>query len=79
MVCRCLLDTVLPELKLWEYYSVDVDVIVKEFRSSVYKLNGGGHDRPTDKQLSIIQDSQYRRLGSTVDATLTMELYNIHW
>ena len=36
MVCRCLLDTVLPELKLWEYYSVDVDVIVQQ--TSNYQL-----------------------------------------
>ena len=79
MVRHCLLDTVLPRLKLWEYFSVDVDAIVKEFRTSVYKINGGGHDRPDGKHLAIIQDRQYRRLGSTVDATLTMELYNIHW
>ena len=69
----------LPKAKLWEYFSVDVEAIVKEFRTSVYRLNGGEHPRPKGKQLSIIQDSLYRRLGSTVDASLTMELFNIHW
>lgn len=69
----------LPAAKLWEYYCVDVEVIVEEFRSSVYKLNGGGHPRPPGKHLAIKQDGQYRRLGSTVDGSLTMELYNIHW
>lgn len=75
----CLLNDVLPKAKLWEFFSVDVDVIVEEFRTSVYRLNGGEHPRPEGKQLKIIQDTQYRRLGSKVDANLTLELFNIHW
>lgn len=58
---------------------MDVEAIVGKFRSSVYKLNGGDHPRPEGLQLEIIQDKEYRRLGSTVDANLTMELFNVHW
>lgn len=68
----------LPSAKLWEYYCVDVEVIVSGFRQSVYKLNGGEHHRPEGKQLTIYQDPQYRRLGSTVNANLTMELFNVY-
>lgn len=69
--------TVLPRAKLWEYFCVDVEVIVKEFKTTVCHLNGGEHARPEGKALVIIQDPQYRRLGSTVDASLTLELFNI--
>lgn len=78
MICSRLTDSVLPRAKLWEYFSVDVEVIVKDFKNSVYHLNGGEHARPEGKFLSIVQDPQYRRLGSTVDATLTLELFNIY-
>jgi glycogen debranching enzyme len=77
LICDRLLDTVLPQAKLWEYFSVDVEAIVKEFRSSVYRLNGGEHPCPEGKHLTICQDSQYRRLGSTVNKTLTIELFNV--
>ena len=67
----------LPRARLCEYFSVDVEVIVKEFRNSVYRLNGGEHPRPEGKFLRICQDPQYRRLGSSVDKNLTLELFNI--
>ena len=73
-----LLDTVLPQAKLWEYFCVDVDAIVEEFRNTVYRMNGGEHPKPEGKSLRIIQDPQYRRLGSSVDADLTLELFNVH-
>ena len=77
MICSRLKDAVLPRAKLWEYFSVDVEAIVKEFKTTVCHLNGGEHARPEGKFLSIVQDPQYRRLGSTVDASLTLELFNI--
>ena len=58
---------------------MDVDVIVKEFRSAVYRLNGGNHPRPYGKRLHVIQDPKYRRLGSYVDINETLDLFNIDW
>ncbi len=78
-VCSCLLETVLPGARLWEYSSVDVEAIVEEFRTAVYRLNGGSHPRPRGKRLQIVQDPQWRRLGSTVDMELALELFNIDW
>ena len=74
-----LLDTVLPQAQLWEYFSVDVEKHVKEFRTAVYHLNGGSHPRPQGKRLTIIQDKEYRRLQSTVDKMLVLELFNVDW
>ena len=74
-----LLDTVLPKMRLWEYFSVDIEAIVGEFRSTVYRLNGGQHPRPEGRWLEVTQDKEYRRLGSGVDINLTLELFNIEW
>ncbi len=78
-VCSQLLDQVLPQARLWEYSSVDVEATVEEFRTAVYRLNGGSHPRPEGKRLEIIQDKLYRRLGSTVNLDLCLELFNIDW
>ena len=78
-ICLRLLDTVLPGARLWEYFSVDVEAVVEEFRTAVYRLNGGSHPRPEGKRLQIIQDKLYRRLSSTVDMDLALELFNIDW
>ena len=74
-----LLNNVLPKERLWEYFCVDVEAIVSEFRSTVYRLNGGQHPRPEGKWLEMKQDEQYRRLGAGVDIDLTLELFNIEW
>jgi glycogen debranching enzyme len=73
-----LLDSVLPKARLWEYFSLDKQAIVDKFRHSVYKKQTV-QESPTavEGDLTIIQDSQYRRLGSYVDANLTMQLFNI--
>lgn len=78
-ICSRLLDTVLPQARLWEYSSVDVELLVEEFRAAVYRLNGGSHPRPQGKRLHIVQDQLYRRLGSTFDLDLALELFNIDW
>ena len=78
-ICSRLLDNVLPRARLWEYFCVDVDAIAKEFRTTVYRLNGGNHPRPHGKRLSVIQDTKYRRLGSGVDINETLDLFNIDW
>ena len=74
-----LLDTVLPRARLWEYFCVDIEAIVGEFRSTVYRMNGGQHPKPDGLWLEVTQDKQYRRLGSGVDINLTLELFNIEW
>lgn len=74
-----LLDTVLPQARLWEYFSVNVEKLVNSFRAAVYHLNGGSHPRPHGRLLYIIQDPKYKRLGSTVDMNLALELFNVDW
>ena len=78
-ICKVLMETVLPRAQLWEFFCVDVEAIVDNFRTTVYHLNGGNHPRPHGKWLQVVQDTQYRRLGSGVDSDSTLELFNIDW
>ena len=78
-ICWQLLNNVLPREKLWEYFCVDVEAVVSEFRSTVYRLNGGQHPRPEGRWLDVTPDKQYRRLGGGVNIDLTLELFNIEW
>ena len=78
-ICFQLLNHVLPRERLWEYFCVDVEAVVSEFRSTVYRLNGGQHPRPEGRWLEVTQDKQYRRLGAGVDIDMTLELFNIEW
>ena len=78
-ICGRLIDTVLPRCRLQEYFCVDVEAIVSEFRATVYRLNGGNHPKPEGKYLKVIQDKEFRRLGSGVDKDFTLELFNIDW
>jgi glycogen debranching enzyme len=78
-ICFQLLNHVLPRERLWEYLCVDVEAVVSEFRSTVYRLNGGQHPRPEGRWLEVTRDKQYRRLGVGVDIDLTLELFNIEW
>ena len=74
-----LLDTILPEAQLWQYFAVDVDKVVSDFRAEVSHLNGRSHPRPHGKRLFIIQDPLYRRLGCTVDMEEALEVFNVDW
>ena len=78
-ICFQLLHHILPRERLWEFFCVDVEAVVSEFRSTVYRLNGGQHPRPVGRWLEVTQDKQYRRLGAGVDINTTLELFNIEW
>ncbi|KAL5487406.1 hypothetical protein EMCRGX_G020000 [Ephydatia muelleri] len=71
-------DHVFPRLRLWEFFTVDIELITGNFRTQVYHLNGG--TRPhREGRLKVIQDPQYRRLRSSVDPNQVLELYNVEW
>jgi glycogen debranching enzyme len=54
----------LPQLKLHEFFMVDVDKIVKEFAESSCLASG------KDEQLVIIQDPQRKRFGGSIDMSV---------
>ena len=78
IIASRLMDTVLPGAKLWEYFCVDVDAIVDEFRQNLYKVKSLGKQRQsTNKELNIIQDPEFRRNGSSIDGDVAMDIFNV--
>ena len=79
IIASRLMDTVLPGAKLWEYFCVDVDAIVDEFRQNLYKTKSASKPAgiPSNKSLEIIQDPEYHHLGSSIDGDVAMEIFNV--
>ncbi|KAK9890598.1 hypothetical protein WA026_011963 [Henosepilachna vigintioctopunctata] len=70
-----LLEGVLKELKLHELFICDVNKCVSQF------LDIARQNRPLDEvnidaELTIIQDCEYKRLGSSIDMDLALKIYN---
>ncbi|XP_035272297.1 glycogen debranching enzyme-like isoform X2 [Anguilla anguilla] len=70
---------VFPKIKLWEFFQVNVEKIVAEFK----KLLETGSKAATSKKegkehLKIIPDPEYKRFGSTVDMTTALQTFIPH-
>ena len=73
-----LMDTVLPDAKLWEYFCVDVNTTVSQFRKYLKaKSSRKTVDMCNNKSLDIIQDPEYRRNCSSIDFDVAMEKFNL--
>ena len=75
VIASCLMNDVLPAAKLWEYFCVDIDTIVSEFRQKVNSSSNSAGG-PSNK-LDIIQDPEYCRYGSSINIDMAMQLFNI--
>lgn len=68
----------LPFVKIYELYIVDINEIIMQF------LKLARNEMPQDvndtkvEDISIIQDSDFRRLKSTINMQLALEKYNIY-
>nr|XP_002130821.1 glycogen debranching enzyme-like [Ciona intestinalis] len=69
-----LLKNVLPGLKLWEFYQVDVPKQVEHFTQAVksFKQNG---NVTKDVKIKIIQDPNFNRLQCSVDIQAAVEQF----
>lgn len=70
---------VIPKLKIPEMYTANVTKLVAEFsdlsRNNIKPNESSQHDA---EDLVLIQDPQYRRLGTGVDMKVALKLYNIY-
>ncbi|CAB3994720.1 Glycogen debranching enzyme, partial [Paramuricea clavata] len=78
---RILSEQILPALNLWEFYGVDVNKVVDDFKAAlVQKINSLKNsqspvsDASVSPEVMIVQDPEYRRLGSTIDIKKA-----VHW
>nr|XP_057917611.1 glycogen debranching enzyme isoform X2 [Doryrhamphus excisus] len=69
-------NDVYPQIKLWEFYQVNVDSAVGRFRTLLQNGVEADHLKTGGKKgLKIIQDIAYRRYGNTVDMDSALETF----
>ncbi|XP_019631265.1 PREDICTED: glycogen debranching enzyme-like isoform X1 [Branchiostoma belcheri] len=75
---RILLEQVLPELKLWEFYCADVEDLVQQFKEACEEVGNALPEAGSKKyQLTVVQDPAYRRLMSSVDLGRALTIFNV--
>jgi glycogen debranching enzyme len=68
-----LAQEVLPKLKLHEFFQVDVEKVLKDFKEHcLVKKNSSENDA---RDLCIQQDKWYRRFGSTIDLDIAVNMF----
>ena len=75
-------EQILPGLNLWEFFGVDVNKVVKDFKDALVKktnaLKGSHAPFPTEgcsPEIKILQDPDYKRLGNTIDIKNAINWY----
>ncbi|KAM6953512.1 glycogen debranching enzyme-like [Aplochiton taeniatus] len=72
-------EEVYPKVKLWEFFQVNVDKAVEQFKKLLQSGSGPAmSDSEGRKQLKVVQDPQYRRFGNTVDMNSALETFQPH-
>lgn len=72
---------VLAKLRIEEFYLLDTEKIIKEFAQNL-RIPSGNDSKHSDshddmlKKLNILQDPQFRRLGSTIDLNSAVEIFS---
>lgn len=71
---KVLADKVIPELKLWEFFQVDVKKIIAEFFSEAAKCSKKVETNIRESVV-IIQDRDFRRFGSTISMKSALQQF----
>ncbi|KAK6484196.1 glycogen debranching enzyme-like isoform X1 [Huso huso] len=72
---RIIWEDVYPRIKLWQFFQVNVEETVEQFRNLLVKGNRNSIVSDPKKPLKIIQDPMYRRFGSTIDMNIALETF----
>ncbi|ODN03632.1 Glycogen debranching enzyme, partial [Orchesella cincta] len=76
LIARQILHEIVPQFKLEEMFMVDVEETLKEFKKKLQSLNPRTNSQDGDEsKLTIVQDTLYRRLKSTVDLDVASSVY----
>ncbi|XP_028588602.2 glycogen debranching enzyme isoform X2 [Podarcis muralis] len=76
-VRKVIWEDIFPKLRLWEFFQVDVNKAVQQFKTL---LTQGGSKVKTDpnQHLAIVQDPEFKRLGCTVDMNIALNTFIPH-
>uniref|UniRef100_A0A8I3WQ05 Glycogen debranching enzyme n=1 Tax=Callithrix jacchus TaxID=9483 RepID=A0A8I3WQ05_CALJA len=71
-------EDIFPKLKLWEFFQVDINKAVEQFRRLLTQGNRRVTKSDPNQHLKIIQDPEYRRFGCTVDMNIALATFIPH-
>ncbi|XP_041133692.1 glycogen debranching enzyme-like isoform X1 [Polyodon spathula] len=71
---RIMWEDIYPRIKLWQFFQINVEKTVEQFRNLLVEGNRNIVSGPK-KSLKIIQDPLYRRFGSTIDMNIALETF----
>lgn len=67
----------LPKLKLWEFYQLNVEVLSDKFQELFRKNTVRKYTKCDHNDLKIIQDTEFKRLSSTIDLEKAIDVFSI--
>ncbi|KAM4722100.1 glycogen debranching enzyme [Rhinophrynus dorsalis] len=71
-------EDIFPKLKLWEFFQINVDKAVEQFRALLTSGAQKKGDKSDPKHLVLIQDTEYKRLGCSVDMDIALATFIPH-
>ncbi|RMC08451.1 hypothetical protein DUI87_14695 [Hirundo rustica rustica] len=74
---KIIYEDIYPKIKLWEFFQVDVNKAVQQFKTLLTQGKTGTKSDP-NQHLQILQDPDYRRLGCTVDMNIALATFIPH-
>ncbi|XP_061489672.1 glycogen debranching enzyme isoform X1 [Rhineura floridana] len=76
-VRKIMWEHIFPKIKLWEFFQVDVNKAVEQFKTLLTQ-DGSKVKTDPNQHLAIIQDPQFKRLGCTVDMNIALNTFIPH-
>lgn len=74
---KIIYEDIYPKIKLWEFFQVDVNKAVQQFKTLLTQGKMSSKSDP-NQHLQILQDPDYRRLGCTVDMNVALATFIPH-
>lgn len=69
-------EDIFSKLRLWEFFQVNVDKVVADFRNVL--INGEKKKCDTRQNLKVIQDPEFKRFGCVVNMSLLLKMFVPH-
>uniref|UniRef100_A0A8B9TKE1 Glycogen debranching enzyme n=1 Tax=Anas platyrhynchos TaxID=8839 RepID=A0A8B9TKE1_ANAPL len=77
-VRKIIWEEIYPKIKLWEFFQVDVNKAVEQFRTLLTQGKESVTKSDPNQHLQIVQDPEYRRFGCTVDMNIALATFIPH-
>uniref|UniRef100_A0A8B9DIB7 Glycogen debranching enzyme n=1 Tax=Anser cygnoides TaxID=8845 RepID=A0A8B9DIB7_ANSCY len=77
-VRKIIWEEIYPKIKLWEFFQVDVNKAVEQFKTLLTQGKESVTKSDPNQHLQIVQDPDYRRFGCTVDMNIALATFIPH-